>query len=365
MLDKAAVDASLRNLFVGDALSMPVHWYYNPGDIVRQFGKLGVQAMQAAPTVHPSSIMSLHSTKTGGRRAIEDRGQSREVVGEVILKGKREFWGQQGVHYHHGMPAGENTLNAWCARELMSYLLKNDGYEVESWAQHYIDFMTSDPARHPDTYAESYHRGYFSNWSAGKNPLKCGAVTHDTPSMGALVTIAPLVVALHRNHTLPEVQRITRQHTALTHPDDGLMKVVDSYVDLLIKLFEQAGACDSAQLLPRVQTAILSTTHISISKLVQQPRGDAAVVGGRFSLACYIDDSWPSVCYLAAKYHTDPRKALTINTNLGGENAHRGAVLGTVVGAASQQVPEDLYGQLVHQKDLTELLKAFIARFVV
>jgi len=262
------------------------------------------------------------------------------------------------------MPAGENTLNAWCAIELMRYLIEHDGYQLEGWAQHYINFMTADPARHPDTYAESYHRGYFANWVAGKNPLACGAVTHDTPSMGALVTIAPLVVALRREHELADVQRITREHIGLTHPDDGLMKVVDAYVDLLIKLFEQSEACTDDELLPRLQSAILSTGHINLTEMLQQPRGDAAIVGGRFSLACYIDDSWPSVCYLAAKYHTDPNKALTVNTNLGGENAHRGAVLGTLVGAASQQVPGTLYDQLANKSALDSLLNDFTDRFV-
>ena len=102
---------------------MPVHWYYNPGDIIRQFGPMGVQAMQAAPANHPSSIMVLHSTKTGGRRAVEGRGAQIEVVGNVILKGKQSLWGKRGTHYHHGMPAGENTLNAWWARELMQLSL--------------------------------------------------------------------------------------------------------------------------------------------------------------------------------------------------------------------------------------------------
>ena len=111
--------AALCNLFVGDALSMPVHWYYRPSDIVRQFGATGVQEMHPAPEHHPSSIMSLHSTKAGGRRAAEGRNVKREVVGDVILKGKRDLWGRKGTHYHHGMPAGENTLNAWWARELM------------------------------------------------------------------------------------------------------------------------------------------------------------------------------------------------------------------------------------------------------
>ena len=36
-LGQSRAQAGLRNLFVADALAMPVHWYYNPMDIERQF----------------------------------------------------------------------------------------------------------------------------------------------------------------------------------------------------------------------------------------------------------------------------------------------------------------------------------------
>ncbi len=36
------------------------------------------------------------------------------------------------------------------------------------------------------------------------------------------------------------------------------------------------------------------------------------------------------------------RKALLQNANLGGENVHRGGVLGSIVGAAVGSVPQDL-----------------------
>jgi hypothetical protein len=60
---------------------------------------------------------------------------------------------------------------------------------------------------------------------------------------------------------------------------------------------------------------------------------DDWVVGPRFSTACYVEDSIPAVVYLALKYHDDPENALIANTNLGGDNAARGAVLGALMGA--------------------------------
>ena len=42
----------------------------------------------------------------------------------------------------------------------------------------------------------------------------------------------------------------------------------------------------------------------------------------------------PAVVYLALKYHDDPENALIANTNLGGDNAACGALLGVLLGAS-------------------------------
>ena len=57
-------------------------------------------------------------------------------------------------------------------------------------------------------------------------------------------------------------------------------------------------------------------------------------VGRMFSSACYITDSWPSVLYLAYKYHASFMNGLIANTNLGGDNVHRGSVLGVILSLA-------------------------------
>jgi ADP-ribosylglycohydrolase len=56
------------------------------------------------------------------------------------------------------------------------------------------------------------------------------------------------------------------------------------------------------------------------------------VIGERLSTACYVEDAIPAVLYLAWKYHDDPRCGLIANTMAGGDNVHRGAVLGSLLG---------------------------------
>ncbi len=92
-------------------------------------------------------------------------------------------------------------------------------------------------------------------------------------------------------------------------------RVCDGYVALITDLL---------LLKPRADPRSVSgdggpnTLGINLESLVASARSDREVVGGKYSTACYIGDSWPSLPYLA-------------NTNLGGENAHRGAVLGGIV----------------------------------
>ncbi|RYZ97458.1 MAG: ADP-ribosylglycohydrolase family protein, partial [Moraxellaceae bacterium] len=56
----ARAQAALKLLYVADALSMPVHWFYNPLDILKAFPG-GIKQFEAPPLKHPSSIMALHS----------------------------------------------------------------------------------------------------------------------------------------------------------------------------------------------------------------------------------------------------------------------------------------------------------------
>lgn len=349
---KQRASAALKSLFVADALAMPVHWYYNPMDIYRQF-KGGIQQLEDAPAHHPSSIMSLHSTSHGGRHRGGSRQAQREIVGEVILKGKRQYWGKANTHYHHGMKAGENTLNAHCARALMRTLANNNGhYDQQAFLAAYIELLTAEPAQHPDTYAESYHRGFFANLEAGKPPAQCAAVTHDTASIGGLVTIAPIVFAERLAGTpLDLVQEICMGHLALTHPDAYLAKVCHDYVGLLDELLFREEREDAQAIVSAWSKRSIS---LQLSEIMPRIHNDNDVVGQLFSSACYITDSWPSVLYLAYKYCHRMEAGLLANTNLGGDNVHRGAVLGTLLGLVNGQTVERLYGQLA-DKDALDL----------
>jgi ADP-ribosyl-[dinitrogen reductase] hydrolase len=71
------------------------------------------------------------------------------------------------------------------------------------------------------------------------------------------------------------------------------------------------------------------------------------------------------VLYLAARYPDDFEAALVANTNVGGDNCHRGALLGALLGAALgyRAIPERWIRGLRSHAELEEEIESFIARF--
>lgn len=350
--------AALRSLLVGDALAMPVHWFYDPAKIETAFPG-GVQKFEDAPQYHPSSIMSLHSTSRGGRGLQGGSAPGKQIVGDVILKGKRKYWGQPNMHYHQGMKAGENTLNAHCARVLMRSMAAANGYyDKNRFLDDYISFMTAEPPLHPDTYAESYHRAFFANLAAGLPKETCAAKTHDTPSVGGLVGIAPLAITeLLRQRDLEKVKALTREHLYLFHPDENLAKICAAYVELLDALLFRATDEDPRQYFA---AALEKTMGLDLTGLARRTRNDSDIVGGRFSIACYITDSWPSLMYLAYRYAEQPEKGLLANTNLGGDNVHRGSVLGVLLGLVNAETVDSLYCRLLNYEEIEAEINALL-----
>lgn len=352
----ARATAALKNLFIGDALAMPVHWFYNVHDIDRAFPE-GINTFEAPPAFHPSSIMSMHSTSGGGRKRAGN--PQPEVVGDVILKGKQAYWNRPNVHYHQGMQPGDSTLNAHCALTLMHTLAGPDQhYDSDAFLKAYIQLMTAETPAHPDTYAESYHRGFFANLEKGLPPKQCGAVTHDTPSIGGLVTIAPLAISERLKGTsLADTRKLCRQHLALTHPDAFLADVCDAYVELIDSLLFRDD--DNA-----VEDTLLKATRglskRDLTKLVESQYSEREVVGSVLSTACYITDAWPAVLYLACKHHKAPLKALQMNAEVGGDNVHRGAVLGVLLGLISGEADEDLFARLTEHASINRAIEGLV-----
>lgn len=309
--EQAAIDA-FRGALIADAIAMPVHWYYNQQALARDYPEFtaAVPAGYLAPkSPHADSILWRSSYTPANEKG-------------DILREQSQYWGQRGIHYHQFLAAGENTLNYQLAIELAALVRGDRDYDPERWLQRYVAFMLT-PGKHRDTYVEEYHRHFFTNYAAGRKPISCGA--RDV-HIGGLVPVPALVAALGPKH--PELRRIVRVHVGLTHKDDEVLEAADTLARMLVRV---CGGDD-------LRTTILEEAPdwISAAKVREwEQHPDHVVVGGKLSSACYIPDAFPAALFLAWRHAGDFAAGVCANARVGGDNCHRGAVVGSLLGASA------------------------------
>jgi ADP-ribosylglycohydrolase len=299
---------ALWGLCIGDALAMPVHWYYNRSALSDDYG--WVTDFLAPRNPHPDSILFRSHYAAPGPR------------GE-ILHDQAQYWGQKGIHYHQFLKPGENTLNIKLCSLLIESLNQKGGYDADDYLRRYIAYMTT-PGRHRDTYIEECHRNFFSNLAKGIPPRRCGA---NEKHIGGLVGMVP-VLAFYCGDP-PKARSAALEHLALTHPGEKMAAAGGLLADLLLAVLN--GLPLREAILVRIEAQDYPLVGHPFKQWLGHP--DDWVIGPRLSTACYVEHSVPAVIYLALKYHNDPEKALVANTNLGGDNVYRGAMLGALLGA--------------------------------
>lgn len=282
---------------------MPVHWYYDRDALDRDYPSLAT--FKSPLSQHPDSIL--------WRSAYSPVSEDAD-----ILHDQAQFWGQRGIHYHQNLTAGENTVNFKLAGELYKQVLASGEYDILTWANRYVEFMRT-PNAHGDTYVEEYHRAFFNRLASGKNILKCGIKDEH---IGGLATVPALLGALPEG----DHRQLVKEHVALTHRHSNVLRAADCLTRLLSSI---AGGMTLREALMKDAGDWFSTKKAT----KWEKQEDRVIIGQRLSPACYIDQSFPASLYLAWKYHDDFEAAVTSNARVGGDNCHRGAVVGALVAA--------------------------------
>ncbi|MBN1140826.1 MAG: ADP-ribosylglycohydrolase family protein, partial [Deltaproteobacteria bacterium] len=86
---------------------------------------------------------------------------------------------------------------------------------------------------------------------------------------------------------------------------------------------------------------------------------DHEVIRGVLSTACYPEHGVPLLLYLAQRHGFDLRAALLANANTGGDNVHRGMILGLLLGATATAIPPELKEGLREGRELEQEIDAF------
>ena len=343
--------AALFGLYIADAVAMPVHWMYDLRQLRMDYGK--VTGYVKPKDKFSGSIMNLSNTGGGGRGAFTG-----SIIGDVINHGKKQYWVRgANFHYHLGLHAGENTLEAKICRLLTTTISSNKGtFDSDQFLKNYVQYMTT-PDTHNDTYAATAHRMFFANYIQ-KLPLEACADNdgHNTDSIDGLTLCVPIILHSYNGQeegpARDEIKSQARAVIKTLRKSGALFLYSDALTDLLCDVL---GGKDLRLSLESCGSKYL---HGSVKEMVESSNGADPMV------ACYIQSSFPAFLHFCYKYADDMEAAILANANAGGENVARGSLIGAVFGAnvgGGEEMKGWMVEGLYHRAEIQEEIEKFIA----
>ena len=397
---------ALWGLFVGDALAMPAHWIYTRGTLPEVFPG-GIHTYLDPPDPHPESFMFKMAYDPDLKTAA-GLGRSFDILhrharffesnyeppglppsGREYRNGR--FYPDPKVryHYHHGLKKGENTQNAHLVRVLMRSVLKTGRYDPDNFLNDFVDHLTT-PGKNSDPYTEVALRAWFENYSRGLPPHTCAESQRHIWSIGSNGgIIRPLVLSALAGSAYQGLG-IALEHQQLTHRSENVASALGILVPLLHALLNGAepgeALCRHAARLrlPQTPGRELNRLYREHNGPKNIPRGemwrihtslreepfdldrfliekkDEEIIVERLATSCYPEHGIPLVFVFARRYLKSAEKALLANVNAGGDNVHRGMILGLLVGATGEGIPNHLKRGLADHDQLGDEIGAFV-----
>eukprot|EP00536_Pseudo-nitzschia_multiseries_P009623 jgi/Psemu1/201173/e_gw1.273.34.1 len=389
---------ALWGFFAGDALASPTHWFYGGRrQVVSEYGHLITDYTK--PNQHLAGSILNKSDPNGGGRSKNNNNNNngpQTIVGDVINHGKLPLWAPgQSNHYHATLRAGENTLEASIARVLLRSITANRGsFRADHFRDAYVAFMTT-PGSHNDAYASTCHRMFFANLVfRGLPPKECpDNDRHNVDTIDGLVL--PTIVALAgsvggNNHndnndvdvdvdldsvarSAAECASVTRRSSVLEETAASWSRVVVSAVRSPTTASSNDDDDENDNNNDNGDGDKFRSELDRFARATIQRRPDPSVNDDSTMSACYLGSSLPGVVDFVAKYAPDGNdndnnggdrvwQGLLANANVGGENVHKGSVLGAILGARGgfDRLPTRLVAGLVPREDLEKDIDDFV-----
>ncbi len=403
-MNTQAIENALWGLFISDAISMPAHWYYKLKYLKEEFGT--ISGYNDAPHPHPESFMVGNSYLPDLEKASK-YSRKYDILHKYIKFYDtsynhlhidiKEHAGehanamptlQERYHYHHGLQAGENTLGANLVRVLMRSVIFTGEYKQEIFLNDFVEFMTT-PEKNRDPYLEIFIRKWFENYSKGVAPELCAEQQKSVWSIGSHGgIIRPLVLSLMAKDPYQGLGHAIN-HQNLTHRSENVSSALGVLVPLLQTLFQGHNPMSTLKEFAS-KVSLIEIKGEALSKTYQEHKGpgnipkdemykihttysnehldldetallsDAQLIGSRFSTACYPEHGLPLLFSLLYRNKMDFTASVLANANTGGDNVHRGMILGMIAGARSTEIPHELKTGLKEYTQIKSEIEAFV-----
>ncbi|CAK9046483.1 unnamed protein product [Durusdinium trenchii] len=355
-LDADRVRGALWGALIGDALSMPVCWYYGgPLQIKRDYG--GPLTGYVKPKQNlPGSFMK------------------DEVIPEKIDHGRSKFWTveeknpKMGFHYHYGLDAGEHTLEGYIFRLYLAAVVGAKGVVQEAAGtlqEDYMAFMEARGPQHRAPWLCLYHRLFFRRLDDGWPPTRC-AQSRDpkelAETLDALSGAVPAVLAATKLEEAEAEKQVAKCIQCIRSYTPEIAKYV-KLLSLAFRLLLQPDGTDGRP--PPRLDAVAERLNVEL----RGARGGATrlaelLVGRKDPMtSTSLEEGFPSILHYMFRYHDSFPALLLAQANAGGECVHRGTLLGALAGAAHgmKGIPAEWLSGLVERQKIKEEIEAYVA----
>ncbi len=289
--------------FAADSLALGVHWIYNPEKIASDYGR--VESLRAPDP------QSFHKTKNKG-----------------------DF-----THY------GDQML------VLLESLAETGGFDPVVFSRRWRNLFDGY-----DGYVDGATRNTLANYEQGKSPQEAGSTSDD---LAGAARIAPLVCLLKDD---PEaLAEAARTQTAMTHADPAVVDSGEYFARVALAVL---GGTTPVEALKTVAADHFDVSPVSawLQKGLATLAQDSVAVVNNFGSSCHTGEMFPGVIHLIAKYQDDLKEGLVQCMMAGGDNAARGALVGTVLAARHglSAVPQDWVEGMNARKRIEQLLEKIL-----
>jgi hypothetical protein len=226
---------ALVGMFIGDALAVPAHWYYNRDELVDDYGELRGYT-QVRETMPGSFLVRMTYDAAPGSRA------------DILHSEGQKYGAGKRWHFHPGLRPGDNTLNLHLVRVLLRSVAADGGLaDADRFMAQYEEFMLT-PGSHTDSWADNCLKMSFQRYAdAGEaKPLRACAideamvwnVNNTSPYLRSL----PLAALLMARRGLSEgaAAEEVKQHEHLTHITHTLDRYRPQLIELFVALLQRA-----------------------------------------------------------------------------------------------------------------------------
>lgn len=292
-------DKMIYAAFIGDALSLGVHWIYSGPEIVAGHGKI------------------------------------------------MDYIDPSGSRYHSNKNKGEQTHYGDQMMVLLESIADEKGFDSEKFSEKWQDLFKN-------------YKGYFDGATKNTlNNLKNGQLFSDAGStsndLSGAARIAPLVYRYFDDEN--RLIRYAKEQTALTHRDPLVIDAAWFFAVAAALILNGAHPVEALEktAMDKFNGSVLSEW---VKKGIKESSRDSMEALDDYGLTCHINHAFPGVIQIIAKYHNNLVAGISECVSAGGDNAARSIVAGMIIGASSGSgnIPEKWLNGLEYRDKIKTLI---------